>query len=243
MEIGEQLRTARKNAGLTQAEVAKNAEIAINSLRLYESGKRQPNLEQLSRIAKALGISVARLMGWDSEKDIKLSLELQLSKDALSALDKFARTINIETGVTCMDTLNAILENPIFEHIISNILLFCERDIASWKNLSMKLNSDFSPDVHFSVEDVKRISKNRILGEFDKLIDEISMAGISPYNKVEKTQHGITIGMKNDTNILQNYMNYRYHSSVDRSTEENSIGEAGKKFADSKGGSKTHFDE
>lgn len=56
MGVGEKIRSARKQANLTQDEVAKKAGIAVNSLRLYESGSRIPNLDTLGKIATALGV-------------------------------------------------------------------------------------------------------------------------------------------------------------------------------------------
>lgn len=63
MDVGVRIRETRKAQKLTQAEVAQKAGIAINSLRLYEAGKRQPRLEQLRRIALALGTAVSELVG------------------------------------------------------------------------------------------------------------------------------------------------------------------------------------
>ena len=54
--IGEKIRSIRKRANLTQDEVAKRAGIAVNSLRLYESGSRVPNILVLEKIATALGV-------------------------------------------------------------------------------------------------------------------------------------------------------------------------------------------
>lgn len=58
MDIGSKIRNTRKEKGLSQVEVAQAAKIAVNSLRLYESNKRQPRIEQLQAIADALGTDV-----------------------------------------------------------------------------------------------------------------------------------------------------------------------------------------
>ena len=68
-EIGRLIREERKKKGLTQAVVAKNAGIAVNSLRLYEAGKRCPNLDQLKKIAKALDVDAFSLMDFDTASD------------------------------------------------------------------------------------------------------------------------------------------------------------------------------
>ena len=52
---GERIKKARKAAKFTQIELAEMAGIAVNSLRLYESGKREPRLSTLEKIANILG--------------------------------------------------------------------------------------------------------------------------------------------------------------------------------------------
>ena len=54
MDIGTTIREIRKSKGLTQIEVAEKAGISVNSLRLYEAGKRQPNIKQIKAIFMAL---------------------------------------------------------------------------------------------------------------------------------------------------------------------------------------------
>lgn len=65
MDIGKRIKELRKSKGLTQIEFAEKAGIAVNSLRLYESGKRQPRLYQLGKIAKCFGMSVFELAEGD----------------------------------------------------------------------------------------------------------------------------------------------------------------------------------
>lgn len=62
MDVGERIRAIRKSKGLTQIEVAEKAGIAVNSLRLYEAGKRMPNLGQIQAIAAALDGDVSYLV-------------------------------------------------------------------------------------------------------------------------------------------------------------------------------------
>lgn len=66
MGIGTTIRTIRKSKGLSQIEVAQQAKIAINSLRLYESEKRQPRLEVIYRIAVALDVRIEDLIGLET---------------------------------------------------------------------------------------------------------------------------------------------------------------------------------
>ena len=52
---GQALKKARKNAHLTQKELADKAGIALSSIRLYESGDRVPRHDGYDRILIALG--------------------------------------------------------------------------------------------------------------------------------------------------------------------------------------------
>lgn len=76
MDIGGNIRKARKIRGLTQIDVAEMAEIAVNSLRLYEAGKRTPNLEQLQHIARAIGVEWPSLVDGDFIWDDGTTVEI-----------------------------------------------------------------------------------------------------------------------------------------------------------------------
>ena len=68
MESKDLIRNFRKVKKYTQIELAEKAGIAVNTLRLYEGGKRQPSMKQLQRLAGALDVSVTELI--DSEDDM-----------------------------------------------------------------------------------------------------------------------------------------------------------------------------
>ncbi|WP_410495110.1 helix-turn-helix domain-containing protein [Cellulosilyticum sp. ST5] len=55
MELGEHIRLARHCSELTQKELAKRAGLSEITIRKYEKGERKPKIEQLRKIAKALG--------------------------------------------------------------------------------------------------------------------------------------------------------------------------------------------
>ena len=62
MEFNERLRVARKQARMTQIELAEKAGIAVNSVRLYEAGKIVPKLDTIEKIAGALSVDVNWLL-------------------------------------------------------------------------------------------------------------------------------------------------------------------------------------
>ena len=55
------LRAERGVAGLSQAEVERRTGITRTSYRLYEMGKRQPDMVQLAGISDCFGIPLSRL--------------------------------------------------------------------------------------------------------------------------------------------------------------------------------------
>lgn len=63
MTTGENIREARKKAGLTQVQLAKKLGVPYQSIGQWETGKRNPKYETLERIASAIGIHVFDLVG------------------------------------------------------------------------------------------------------------------------------------------------------------------------------------
>lgn len=71
MTIGERIKTFRKKVGLTQKQLADKCEVAEITIRQYESGKRQPRIEQLQKVAAALDVQVNDLLPWEDIPEIK----------------------------------------------------------------------------------------------------------------------------------------------------------------------------
>ena len=63
MTIGEQIRFVRKHLGLTQKELGQLSKTSERTIQQYEAGKRQPRIEQLQKIAYALGGSIYDIFG------------------------------------------------------------------------------------------------------------------------------------------------------------------------------------
>ena len=61
MDIGEAIKTIRKQQGLTQKELAKFAGISPSALTYYEKNQRTPSIKALKSIAKALNVSINTL--------------------------------------------------------------------------------------------------------------------------------------------------------------------------------------
>ena len=57
-EWGEYLRRRRRQSGLTQADLATMANVAIRSIHALEAGKETARIDILIKVAKALGLSL-----------------------------------------------------------------------------------------------------------------------------------------------------------------------------------------
>lgn len=63
MTVGERIHTYRKKLGLSQAAFAKKIGASQSAVYYWESGKRQPRVEQLARMAGALQVPIWELLG------------------------------------------------------------------------------------------------------------------------------------------------------------------------------------
>lgn len=63
MTIGERIKEARKEKGLTQKKLGELSGIAESNIRKYENGKQNPKVETIQKIASALEISEYELQG------------------------------------------------------------------------------------------------------------------------------------------------------------------------------------
>lgn len=62
MTIGEKIRKLRKKNNLTQAQLGALAELSTGAIQQYELHKRLPGIQQLWKIAKAMGITMSELV-------------------------------------------------------------------------------------------------------------------------------------------------------------------------------------
>lgn len=67
--LGETLRDLRLRSDLTQIGLADRTGVAVNSIRMYEAGKRIPRLEQLKAIARAFGMTCSEIVRMAEDQD------------------------------------------------------------------------------------------------------------------------------------------------------------------------------
>jgi transcriptional regulator with XRE-family HTH domain len=60
-KVGEKIRTYRMKKGITQEEAAFRSKLDYSYFNQIEKGRRNPSIQAISRIAKALGVSIKEL--------------------------------------------------------------------------------------------------------------------------------------------------------------------------------------
>jgi transcriptional regulator with XRE-family HTH domain len=66
--MGQRLQRLRQEAGMSQPELAKAADVPLGTLRNWEQGRRMPLLDTAARVAGALGVSLDELAGHQPKK-------------------------------------------------------------------------------------------------------------------------------------------------------------------------------
>lgn len=117
MKFNERLRAIRKEKGLTQAELAEKAGIAVNSVRLYEAGARLPKLDTIARIAVAMGLTANDLMAgqWGKFDGIFLSDEEFQQDDREAQLIYHFRTLNDNGQTVAVERVQELTQIPAYQ--------------------------------------------------------------------------------------------------------------------------------
>ena len=113
MGYGQNIKAARKMAGLTQAQLAKKCGIATITIRQYESEKREPRLAQLECIAKALGITYLHLA--DSELIPHLVSQSMKAVERKVKMDTAFNQLNEDGQQKAVERVEELTEIPRYQ--------------------------------------------------------------------------------------------------------------------------------
>lgn len=88
--LSERLKTLRKEAGLTQEQVAKKLGVSRPAYTYWEKGKKRPTPDKLSNIAQFYGVTTDYLLGNEPEEDELANVELlfRMTSDGLTEEEK-----------------------------------------------------------------------------------------------------------------------------------------------------------
>lgn len=92
MNVGQAIKLCRTQRGISQTDLAQQAECSVSYLSMLENNKRDPTLSTLESIADALGIPVSIIFFLAAEandlKGIDKSLQGELARTALDLLNE-----------------------------------------------------------------------------------------------------------------------------------------------------------
>lgn len=107
----------RKARKLAMEQLSEKSGINLSTLKKYETDNRNPKLEQLSKIAEALEVSVFEF----------LDLEIKSVNDIISLVNKINITTDIDNDKVCISFKNKEINNCLKEYAVDykkdNILI------------------------------------------------------------------------------------------------------------------------
>lgn len=103
------LRELRRSRGMTQADLARKAQITVSYVWRLESGGAAPGIDLVDRLATALGTTVADLLPATSSPDTMTVLRDQARK----LFDSLVATADRETLLMLNPLLARLIEPPI----------------------------------------------------------------------------------------------------------------------------------
>ena len=80
--FSERLKTSRKEARLTQVELAKTLKVSNGTIGMWETGKREPKFEAMVHLSKTLNKSVDYLLGLSENYSPQPTDKIQPNEDS-----------------------------------------------------------------------------------------------------------------------------------------------------------------
>ncbi|MFX3643350.1 MAG: helix-turn-helix domain-containing protein [Candidatus Pristimantibacillus sp.] len=115
MTLGERLATLRNTKNMTQDELAKNLKIGKSTLGMYETNKREPDLNTIALLAAYFEVSIDWLITGKSFDESRTSKEYSIMA---SNVIQHIKNAEVEYDV---DLLNDSLVNEIIHQFIFNL--------------------------------------------------------------------------------------------------------------------------
>ena len=106
--FGERLRELRRSRGMTQAELAREAQVTVSYIWRLESGGTAPGIDLVDRLAKALGTAMTDLLPATETTDTLAVLR----KQAQGLFDGLLQTADRETFLMLNPLLARLSEAP-----------------------------------------------------------------------------------------------------------------------------------
>ncbi len=90
--VGNKIRELRKNAGMTQSELADRLGISPSAVGMYEQGRREPDSNMLLKICSVFGTSSDYILGKAEENKAE-------TREISDVFDEFTRILSMQQGL------------------------------------------------------------------------------------------------------------------------------------------------
>ncbi len=91
--VGSKIRELRKNAGMTQSELALKLGISASAVGMYEQGRREPDGEMLLRLCSVFSVTTDTLLG-NTE-----NIQKQEKREVSEVFDEFTGLLSSQQGL------------------------------------------------------------------------------------------------------------------------------------------------
>lgn len=122
----------RKSKKISQIELAKKAGISVNSLRLYEAGKRSPTFATLQKIADALDVKLTDIIEYGYQKYLESeslspcapkSTQCNSFRHSIDHLEEIAKDyefLNVEGQKVAAERVHELTEIPRYQRKVTS---------------------------------------------------------------------------------------------------------------------------
>lgn len=195
MTFGEKLGYLRKNAGLTQDDVAQHLGISPQAVSKWENDLSCPDIMLLPEIAKLYGKTVDALLGDGDFAEAEATEEKETTeeKGEIPAEEKQPEPVETETGSKKnLDNAHLFLKVKVYSHQGDNVNI--KLPVSLLKSLkgvlgSVLLNSDMTGGIDLSSIDLDMIFELVDRGVIGDIVDIATQGG--DYVKVCVERDGI----------------------------------------------------
>lgn len=114
MSFGKNLAKVRKEKGFTQEDLVKISGVAISQIRRYETDKSSPSLDAITKLVKALGVSIDEMV---FDKTTGVAQNKIVDRELLEQFESISNMSNDEKYV-----VKKILEGVIVKHQVESVM-------------------------------------------------------------------------------------------------------------------------
>lgn len=107
MTLGENIRRIRKEKGLSQSDLAKKLGVPYQQIGQYENAKRNPKLETIAKLARALEVPIVELIGKETYT-VKIGKGKVFSKEQNKFVDYCGEYLDLTDRAKLLDAYDSL---------------------------------------------------------------------------------------------------------------------------------------